>query len=90
MNKMDLIETLAKKLGLSKAKAKETIETIVDEITKALSRKEEVVLTGFGTFKVAYRQARTGRNPQTGTTLQIPAMNVPKFKPGKALKDAVK
>lgn len=90
MNKMDLIETLAKKLGLSKAKAKDAIETFVDEITKALSRKEEVTLTGFGTFKVSYRQARTGRNPQTGTSLQIPAMNVPKFKPGKALRDAVK
>lgn len=90
MKKQELIEKLAKKEGLSKAKAGDCLNTILEEIEKELSRGKEVVLTGFGTFKVAKRKARTGRNPKTGKTIHIPAMKVPRFKPGKALKEAVK
>ena len=87
---MDLIETIANKTMVSKAKAKDVLDCITDEIAKSLSKKQEVTLTGFGTFKVSHRQARTGRNPQTGASINIPAMNVPRFKAGKALRDAVK
>lgn len=90
MKKQELIEKLAKKEGLSKAKAADCLNTILEEIRKELSRGKEIVLTGFGTFKVVKRKARTGRNPKTGKTIRIPAMKVPRFKPGKALKEAVK
>lgn len=90
MNKMDLIEAVASKTMVSKAKAKDMLECVLDEVTRSLSKKQEVTLTGFGTFKVSHRQARSGRNPQTGSAISIPAMNVPRFKAGKALRDAVK
>lgn len=90
MNKTDLVEVLAKKTMISKAKAKDVLDTLLDEVSSSLSKKEEVTLTGFGTFKVSHRQARTGRNPQTGSTISIPAMDVPRFKAGKALRNAVK
>jgi len=75
---------------MAKKDAAEAVNTVLEEITKTLSKGGEVVLTGFGTFKVNRRAAREGRNPKTGEKLQIPATNVPKFKPGKGLKDAVK
>ncbi len=90
MTKGDLIEALAKKADCSKAEATNCLNTLIDEITASLVKGEEVTLTGFGTFKVSHRKARTGRNPQTGETLQIPAMKVPRFKAGKQLKEAVK
>jgi len=90
MTKQDLIEAVAKKTNCSKSFASECLNVILDEITKALAKGQDVVLTGFGTFRVAKRKARTGRNPQTGATIKIPAAKVPKFKAGKALKDAVK
>ena len=90
MTKGDLTEALAKKTGCSKAEASNCLNTLIDEITASLAKGEEVTLTGFGTFKVSKRKARTGRNPQTGETLQIPAMKVPGFKSGKQLKDAVR
>ena len=90
MTKAELIEALVKKLAVSKTQANEAIDIILDEITKALSKGDQVTLTGFGTFKVSKRAARTGRNPKTGETIKIPAMSVPKFKAGKGLKDAVK
>jgi len=90
MNKTELIEAVANKTMLSKAKAKDVLDAVIDEVTRALSKKSEVTLTGFGTFKVSHRQARTGRNPQTGANISIPAMNVPRFKAGKGLRDAVK
>jgi len=74
----------------TKKQAQEAVEAVFDSITKSLSRGEEVTMTGFGTFRTAKAAARTGRNPKTGEKLQIPASVRPKFKAGKALKDAVK
>ena len=90
MTKKDLVETLAKKTKCSKTCANTCLNTILDEIAKSLGKGKEVVLTGFGTFKVAKRKARTGRNPQTGEAIKIPAKTVPKFKAGKKLKKIVK
>lgn len=90
MTKQDLVDVIAQKTGLSKASAGEALNVTLDEIGKALSKGQEVVLTGFGKFMVSKRKARTGRNPQTGATLKIPASTVPRFKAGKALKDLVK
>jgi nucleoid DNA-binding protein len=88
MNKGDLVNEVAKVVGTKKA-AQEAVECVLDSITKALKGNEAVSLVGFGTFKVSNRKARTGRNPQTGEEIKIKAMNVPKFTPGKDLKDAV-
>jgi len=90
MNKGELVDVLAKKADLSKKDAKLCLDTLTDEITKALTNKEEVRLTGFGKFTTSERKARKGRNPQTGEEIQIPARTVPKFKAGKNLKEAVK
>lgn len=90
MNKGELVDVLAKKADLSKKDAKLCVDTLTDEITKALTNKEEVRLTGFGKFTTSDRKARKGRNPQTGEEIQIPARTVPKFKAGKNLKEAVK
>ncbi|HNZ83918.1 MAG TPA: HU family DNA-binding protein [Candidatus Pacearchaeota archaeon] len=90
MTKQELAEALASKLELSKAKAEECINLIVDEITRTLSKGGEVVITGFGKFVVSKRKARQGRNPKTGEVVQIAAKTTPKFRAGKALKDAVK
>jgi DNA-binding protein HU-beta len=89
MNKGDLIETVAEQAGLSKADAGRAVDAIVESITDALKKGSQVSLVGFGTFSVKKRAARTGRNPRTGETIQIKASNVPGFKAGKALKDAV-
>ncbi|MFZ0449705.1 MAG: HU family DNA-binding protein [Desulfatiglandaceae bacterium] len=88
MNKGDLINEVAKIVN-TKKEAQAAVDCIFDSITKALKRKGAVTLVGFGTFKVDKRKARTGRNPQTGEAIKIKAKNVPKFVPGKALKDAV-
>jgi len=90
MNKMELVDAIASKAGVSKAQAKRMLDSMIEEVTKALAKKQSVSLTGFGTFVVSRRAARTGRNPRTGATLNIPAMNVPRFRSGKALKDAVR
>ena len=90
MTKIDIIESLAKKTKCSKSCAAECLNVILDEITKSLKSGKDVVLTGFGSFMVAKRKARTGRNPQTGETIKIPARTVPRFKAGKQLKDAVR
>jgi len=90
MTKESLIEALAKKTGCSKSAAADCLNTILDEVEKALKKGEKVILTGFGTFSVSKRKARTGRNPKTGKEIKIPAKTVPKFKAGKTLKDAVK
>lgn len=90
MTKQELAEALANKLELSKAKAEECVNLIVDEITRTLSKGGEVVITGFGKFVVSKRKARQGRNPKTGEVVQIAAKTTPKFRAGKALKDAVK
>ena len=90
MTKECLVEAVAKKTGCSKSAAGDYLNTILDEIGNALKKGEKVTLTGFGTFSVSRRKARTGRNPATGATIKIPAKTVPKFKAGKALKDTVK
>lgn len=88
MNKTDLIAKVATVVGTQK-QAKEAVECVLDSITEALASRQSVQIAGFGSFKVSERKARTGRNPQSGATIEIPARNVPKFIPGKALKDAV-
>ena len=90
MNKGDLIESVFGKIGGTKKAAEEAVDTVFDGISKALSKGDEVSISGFGTFLVKKRQARTARNPRTGATVQVPATQVPKFRPGKGLKEAVK
>jgi len=90
MTKDDIVEAIVKKTAITKKDASEALATVLGEITKALSKGEDVTLTGFGTFKVSTRAAREGRNPKTGEKIKIPAMKTPKFKAGKGLKDAVK
>ncbi len=89
MNKGDLIENVAKNADLSKAKAAEAVNAVLDSIGVSLKKGKDVSLVGFGTFSVVKRKARNGRNPQTGATIKIKAAKVPKFKAGKGLKDAV-
>ena len=89
MNKNDLIGVLADSTGLSKADAAKAVDGVLDNITNALKKGDEVRLVGFGTFAVATRAASTGRNPRTGEAIQIAASKRPKFTAGKALKDAV-
>lgn len=89
MKKPELAAAIAEKAGLTKEKAGEIINIITDEITNAVSQKDTVSLIGFGTFSQRERSARTGKNPQTGQTIQIAASKTVGFKPGKALKDAV-
>ena len=88
MNKNDLVGDVAKVVG-TKKDAQAAVDCILSTITKTLKKKGTVSLVGFGTFKVNKRKARTGRNPRTGEAVKIKAKNVPKFIPGKALKDAV-
>ncbi|PTL40376.1 MAG: HU family DNA-binding protein [Alkalicoccus sp.] len=90
MNKTELINAVAEKTDLSKKDATGAVDAVFDIITDALQKQEKVQLIGFGNFEVRERAARKGRNPQTGEEIEIPASNVPAFKPGKALKDAVK
>ncbi len=89
MNKTELIDAIAASADIPKAAAGRALDAVVDSITAALKRGDSVALVGFGTFAVKDRAARTGRNPQTGQEIQIPAARVPGFKAGKALKDAV-
>jgi DNA-binding protein HU-beta len=88
MNKTDLINKVAKVVS-TKKEAQEAVDCIFSTITQSLKNEDTVTVVGFGTFKVDKRKARKGRNPQTGEEIQIKAKNVPKFVPGKALKDAV-
>ena len=89
MNKAELVDAVADAANLSKADAGRAVDAVVDGITAALKRGEQVSVVGFGTFSVKHRAARSGRNPRTGETIQIAASNVPGFKAGKGLKDAV-
>ena len=90
MNIADLINHVASSAGLSKSAAGDAVEAVIGGITDTLSDGGAVSLVGFGTFSVVARAARTARNPRTGDTIQVAASNAPKFKAGKALKDAVK
>ncbi len=89
MNKTELIEHIAQTADLSKAAATRALESAIAAITASLKNGEPVSLVGFGTFDVGQRAARTGRNPRTGVEIKIAAAKVPKFRPGKALKDAL-
>ncbi len=89
MKKVELIESVAKKAGLTKADAGRAVDAVVASITEALVKGDRVPLVGFGTFATSKRAARTGRNPQTGATVKIPARTAVTFKAGSALKDAV-
>ena len=89
MNKQDIVNAVSSTANLTKSSATQAVDTVLDTITQALSQGQEVRLTGFGTFSVTARKATTGRNPQTGATIQIPASKRPTFKAGKALKDSV-
>ena len=89
MNKSELIDAIAEKGGLSKADAGKALDATIASVTEALKAGDTVTLVGFGTFGVKERAASTGRNPQTGATLEIKASKVPSFKAGKGLKDAV-
>ena len=89
MNKGDLINKIAESANLSKAQATDALAAVLDGIGEALKDGDKATLIGFGTFSVSRREARTGRNPQTGEAIQIAAKNVIKFKPGKELSDSV-
>ncbi|MEO1199464.1 MAG: HU family DNA-binding protein [Pseudomonadota bacterium] len=89
MNKQDLIDHVADTASIKKTEAAAAVDAVLDGISSSLKSGNEVRLTGFGNFVVNERAASTGRNPRTGDTVQIPAAKVPKFKPGKTLKDAV-
>jgi len=88
MNKGDLVKEVTKVVN-TKKEAQAAVDCVFSTISKALKKKDSVTLIGFGTFKVAQRNARKGRNPQTGAEIKISAKKVPRFVPGKALKDAV-
>lgn len=90
MNKTELVEAIAKTAGLTKADADRAVRAAIEVITKALKKGDAVQITGFGTFAVAKRAARKGRNPATGKEIKIPASKAPKFKTGALLKKAVK
>ena len=85
MNKTQLVNSLSEKTGLTKAQSNEVIDTLVSVISETLSNGEKVTLVGFGTFNTTQRDARKGRNPKTGETVDIPAKRVPKFTPGSEL-----
>ncbi|VUD48260.1 DNA-binding protein HU-beta [Thalassocella blandensis] len=89
VNKSELVEAIAGSADISKAAAGRALDAITDSIASALKNGDQVALVGFGTFLVKERAARTGRNPQTGAPIDIPAAKIPSFKAGKALKDAV-
>ncbi|MBU1178288.1 HU family DNA-binding protein [Patescibacteria group bacterium] len=91
MNKMELIEALAEKAGVSKSEAERVLNSMIEVITAKLLIDEDVTITGFGTYSVSHRKQRQGVNPQNPSQkITIPAMDVPKFTSGKTLKDAVK
>ncbi|MDQ1309236.1 MAG: DNA-binding protein HU-beta [Pseudomonadota bacterium] len=89
MNKNDLVDAVAERTGLAKSDAARAVEAVLGTVTETLQKGDQVALSGFGTFVVKARAARTGRNPRTGESIAIPASRVPAFKAGKALKDAL-
>jgi len=90
MNKAQLVEEVANQTGLTKKVSRGAVDAVTSAITDSLARDEKVTLVGFGTFEVMERKARRGVNPQTRKTIQIPAKKVPKFVPGKGLRERVK
>ena len=89
MNKTELVADMAEQTNLSKKDAEAALKAFIDVVSEELKKGEKVQLVGFGTFEVSERAAREGRNPQTGETMEIKASKTPKFKAGKALKDAL-
>lgn len=89
MNKTELVAAIAEKSELKKAESEKALKALIEVVSEELKKGGKVQLIGFGTFEVAERKARTGKNPQTGKAIKIPASKAPKFKAGKALKDAV-
>ena len=89
MNKNDLVNQVSDNTGLTKSESAKAVDSVLDTITDTLKSGGDVRLVGFGTFLVSKRKATTGRNPQTGAAINIPAANVPKFRPGKALKESL-
>ncbi len=89
MNKTELVAAMADKAGVSKKDAEASLKAFTEVVTEELKKGEKIQLVGFGTFEVSKRSARTGRNPRTGEEMKIKASKAPKFKAGKALKDAV-
>ncbi len=89
MTKAELVTSIAEDAELSKAAAEKALNSALESIMKCIKKKDSIALTGFGTFKAVKRKARTGRNPQTGEEIKIKAGWVPKFTPGKSLKEAV-
>jgi len=89
MNKTELISAVAEKAEISKKDSEKALKAFIDVVTDELKNGEKIQLVGFGTFEVSERAAREGRNPQTGKTMKIEACKAPKFKAGKALKDAI-
>ena len=89
MNKAELVSAMAEKTALSKKDAEAALKAFTDVVAEELKKGEKIQLVGFGTFEVAERPARTGRNPMTGKTIEIAASKSPKFKAGKALKDSL-
>ncbi|QXE02005.1 DNA-binding protein HU-beta [Terribacillus aidingensis] len=90
MNKAELVEAVAQQAELSKKEASKAVDALLETISETLANDEKVQLVGFGTFEVRERAARTGRNPQTGEEITIPASKAPAFKAGKDFKEAVK
>lgn len=90
MTKEEMVAKMAKDAGISKKAANEALKTFIGSVTNALKKGQKVSFVGFGTFTTSKRKARTGRNPKTGMSIKIPAARIPKFRPGKSLRDAVK
>jgi DNA-binding protein HU-beta len=90
MNKQSLVEAVHEKIGSTKVAAEQAVDTIIESIVGTLKADGEVSIAGLGIFHTKRRAARTARNPRTGEAIQVPSMRVPKFRPAKALKDAVK
>lgn len=90
MTKADFIQAVSKKVKLSKAQTGRILDATLDEVTALLKKGDSIAFTGFGTFLVSRRKARKGRNPRTGSTMNIPAAKVPRFRPGKHLKATIK
>lgn len=90
LNKAAIVDKIQAVLGTTKADAERAMETVIDEIVNSLKAGEQVSIAGLGIFDTKTRKARTARNPRTGDTITVPAMRVPKFRPAKALKDAVR
>jgi DNA-binding protein HU-beta len=90
MTKADLVDKMAKDADIAKVAAGKALDSLIDAVTRTLKKGDKLALIGFGTFSVGKRKARTGRNPQTGAAIKIPARKVPRFSAGKTLKDSLR